>query len=972
MGRSRLIWGMLAVALLMAAPAGAQVQQYGTNDVGGFRNILPPGTNGLDNALQLAQFEATKTRPAHADDQLAMYSNLTTAAPNIQPNQLGRFYKDATFGVPSGQVGSTTTPEPGVTIVRDTGFGVPHIYGDTRAELMFGIGYASAQDRLFFIDALRHAGRGELASFAGGANAAMDASVWAGEPYNESDLTAQVQYIRTHLPDGQQIYQDTTNYVAGINAYIAAAKLNPLMEPAEYAAIGIVGGPQPFKVEDLVSIATLVGGIFGGGGGHQLANAQLYEAMLRRFGPERQAAAGSPELPPRVSRTPTRTPTRTRDRDGDRDRSRTRTRARVRVRVRVRPQPDHSGYAAFRSFVDPSDPEAPTTVRSRSFPYLTLPAPSRAVHANVALPDRGSVASAQVLAGGALPAARDTARSTLGLPATISHAGLLAFPRGMSNALLVSARRSATGHALAVMGPQVSYYTPQILMEEDIHGPGIDADGAAFPGVNLYVELGHGRDYAWSATSSGQQIVDTFAVPLCNPAGGAVSPSSTSYRLGRQCVPMQTLTRTESWSSNLADTTAAGSMTLRTQRTAYGLVVARARIHGRPVAYTNLRSTYMHELDSAVGFERFNEPAAIRNPQQYFNAAYNVGYTFNWFYADNRHIAYFNSGHNPVRAPHTNPLFPTWASNDWRGTVPSATVTPDSTVSAQTPPRQHPQVIDQDVLTSWNNKQAPGYNDPATAQQFSSIYRSQLLDLNIAHALRAGHGRLTLTNLINAMGNAGTQDLRGVQVLPYLLRIIGHPRDRALAGAVSELTAWMHSGAHRINRAHPGASGAYEQSDAIRIMDAWWPQLVGAEFGPTLRAPLLAQVRSNFPINDQPGHGSSGEHLGSAWDVGFYGIVQKDLRAALGGRVAGPLDRVYCGNGSLRRCRAALGASLRTALATPAGTVYPKDSVCAAGDQMCSDSIEFKPTGAISQPLIEWVNRPTFQQAVEIQGHGPR
>ena len=39
---------------------------------------------------------------------------------------------------------------------------------------------------------------------------------------------------------------------------------------------------------------------------------------------------------------------------------------------------------------------------------------------------------------------------------------------------------------------------------------------------------------------------------------------------------------------------------------------------------------------------------------------------------------------------------------------------------------------------------------------------------------------------------------------------------------------------------------------------------------------------------------------------------------------------------------------------------------------MCSDSIEFKPTGAISQPLIEWVNRPTFQQAVEIQGHGPR
>ncbi len=38
-----------------------------------------------------------------------------------------------------------------------------------------------------------------------------------------------------------------------------------------------------------------------------------------------------------------------------------------------------------------------------------------------------------------------------------------------------------------MLGPQVGYYNPEILMEEDLHGPGIDARGAAFPGVNLYV-----------------------------------------------------------------------------------------------------------------------------------------------------------------------------------------------------------------------------------------------------------------------------------------------------------------------------------------------------------------------------------------------------------------------------------------------------------------------------------------------------
>ena len=76
-----------------------------------------------------------------------------------------------------------------------------------------------------------------------------------------------------------------------------------------------------------------------------------------------------------------------------------------------------------------------------------------------------------------------------------------------------------------VAGPQVGYFNPQILMEEDVHapasadGPGIDAQGAAFNGINLYVQLGRGRDYAWSATSAGQDIIDTFAVRLCEPSG---------------------------------------------------------------------------------------------------------------------------------------------------------------------------------------------------------------------------------------------------------------------------------------------------------------------------------------------------------------------------------------------------------------------------------------------------------------------
>ncbi|MGA8334382.1 MAG: penicillin acylase family protein [Solirubrobacteraceae bacterium] len=990
----------LALALAFAPAAAAQVEPYGYDDYGGFHNILPPGQNGLDTLTQAAQFKAAGTYPPHSNDQLGMYSDLTTAVP-ITEAQIPQFYKDATFGVPAGDVASSESPEPGVTIERDSGFGVPHIYGDTRAELMFGIGYATAEDRLFFIDVLRHSGQGDLAQFAGGSNVAMDEDVWSNEPYTQQDLVNQINWAASSSPDGPQILSDATNYVDGINAYIAKAE-SPLealtMMPAEYAAIGQPAGPAPFTVEDLVSIATLVGGIFGNGGGQQLSNAVLYQKMEQKFGPEHYTVAGSPELNAQLAKKKKKKakPGKHKGKTKPKKAADLVVAAVARAHKPAKPtmrragkaalgagkiSKDDSGFATFMSFDDPNDPEAPTTVQGKSFPYQTLPRPSKAVQNTIALPDAGSVSYVNPVTVGAVPAGesgqaktgskiRPSSSGVAGMAESAGQ-GLLQFPRSMSNALLVSAANSASGHPLAVMGPQVSYFSPEILMEEDIHGPGIDAEGAAFPGVNLYVELGHGPDYAWSATSAGQNIIDTFAAPLCNPSGGTVSIDSDYYVLNGHCVQMETLTRTESWQPNLGDSTPAGSVTFQTKRTAYGIVIARARVKGQPIVYTNLRSTYMHELDSALGFEMFNEPAIMQNPQDFMNAAYHVGYTFNWFYTDDKNIAYFNSGLNPVRAANTDPLFPSWASDAWQGMHPAAQMTPASVTEDQTPQTAHPHAVNQAYLTSWNNKQAPGYNDAATGQEYSSIYRSQLLDNNIKAQLAATGDKMTLADLINAMATAGTQDLRGVEVLPDALQIIGHPSDPTLATAVNELQAWVASGAHRVNREHPGASGDYDQTDAVRILDAWWPLLVSADFGPTLGSDLLNQVENDFPINDEPGHGVSGAHLGSAFDVGFYGIVQKDLRSALGDKVAGPLNRVYCGGGSLAKCRAALESSLSQAIAESPQQVYPADSVCAAGDQMCSDSIQFRAIGVISQSLIEWVNRPTFQQADQIAGHRP-
>jgi hypothetical protein len=80
-----------------------------------------------------------------------------------------------------------------------------------------------------------------------------------------------------------------------------------------------------------------------------------------------------------------------------------------------------------------------------------------------------------------------------------------------------------------------------------------------------------------------------------------------------------------------------------------------------------------------------------------------------------------------------------------------------------------------------------------------------------------------------------------------------------------------------------------------------------------------------------------------------------------------------------------LAATLSAAIDTPAAKVYAGDKVCEGqpaigpadpgrkpADQACWGAIWHQAASAVESPLIPWQNRPTFQQAVEIQGHRPR
>jgi acyl-homoserine lactone acylase PvdQ len=898
-----LIAGLLS-PLTQTAAVAADVTASNDYCGGQCSDILPPGENGNATLAQILLNQAFGTQPAHAEDQLGPYANLATGYKGLTNATINTFFNDASFGVPSDQVASTEKPagRSDVTIVRDKKTGVPHITGTTRYGTEFGAGYAAAEDRLWLMDVFRHVGRGRLTSFAGGAaaNQGLEQEFYRNAPYTEADLQAQIDNaVARNGARGKQALADVNAYLDGVNSYIDASDSGRYF-PGEYDltghkdAVTNAGTIDHFKVTDLVALASVIGSLFGSGGGGEVDNARSLLAAQAKYGVE-------------------------------------------------------EGTKVWESFRERNDPEAVLTVHDgESFPYASKPADAK----GEALPDPGSVTQEPLVydrtGSGATTAARSA--STSAAKTTLSSAR-----RGMSNALVVSGKHTASGHPVAVFGPQTGYFAPQLLMLQEIQGPGISARGASFAGLSMYVELGRGQDYSWSATTSGQDIIDTYAVELCQ--------DDYHYLYHGTCTAMDKVEQKNSWSPTLADSTAAGSYTMRVWRTRYGPVQYRATVGGKKVAYTSLRSSYLHEADSIIGFQMLNDPDFVKGPKDFQAAAQHINYTFNWFYADSQHTAYYNSGDNPVRATGVDAEFPVWAqpAYEWQNWDP-----PTNTAD-YTPPSAHPNSVDQDYYVSWNNKQAKDYT--AAAWGDGSVHRGNLLDDRV-HKLVAAGG-VTRTELVQAMANAALADLRAEDVLPKLLKVVDSSpvTDATAAGAVSKLQAWLTAGAGRTETS--AGSKTYADADAIRILDAWWPLLVKAEFEPGLGSDLYDAFTANLPIDEAPsaGHGPTGSHAGSSFQFGWWSYVDKDIRAVLGENVQGGLAQKYCGGGSLSACRDILISTLKQAAGMTAAQVYPGDDQCSAGDQWCADSIVQRTLGGIKHGRISWQNRPTFQQVVEYTSH---
>ena len=862
-------------------------------------NILPPGQSGTVTATDLAAVgpsrQATGTTPKNFADQLEMYDALTKHDPQtLTRSDLDTLYKRENF-TPQ-KVERESTPKAGVDIKWDQ-FGVPYVHGQSYDDVMYGAGYAATRDRMFLMDALRHAGQARMAEFAGDTpgNIAMDKSQLANAFYTRKEAQSQIGRIaKRYGAEGTKLAHAVDAYIAGINAAqdeMCPGGLPTGPEcPVEYAALQKT--PEPWTRADVVYVASLVGGIFGKGGGQEYDNAVWLQRLVDRFGFKR-------------------------------------------------------GLAVYNDMREKNDADAPTT-SSIPTPYGGGGVDPR--RPGVALPDlNGPTApgSGAEVDGNPLPS---SPTPSMDLPGMSIKVPLV--QHGMSNALVVGGRHTTTGKPIAVFGPQTGYFTPQLLTEEVLVGPGIKARGVSFAGTNLIVQLGRGVDYAWSATSASNDNVDTVAERLCNVDGSRPTVQSEAYWRGGTCTPMERFEHTETTLPGAGSQQPPARHTFLVLRTRHGLVQERTTVGGRPVAIVRQRSTYGHEVDSAIGFARLNNPGYVHDAASFQRAASAIDYTFNWFYADNRDISYFSSGLLPQRAAGVDFDLPRWgnARYDWQGWLP---------------PSRHPHQTDpaSGYLVSWNNKTAPGFAAADDVWGYGSVYRSLALEDGLKAKLR-DRPHLDPAGVTGVMAKAATEDSRARYTLPWLLRVIGDdPKTRT---ARQLLGTWLRHGAPRVDR---DRDGHYGDEQAIALFDNWWQSGDNSVAYDVMSGRLGSRLVREVPtlLDDHPRQG-----VGSSWNgIAWYGYVNKDLRTLLGHKLDDPYNLSYCGRGRLAACRDVLRASLRAAVAR---TLREQgvDSVRKLRYDKHIDDIRSSTAGVVGVRPIDWQNRPTFQQVVEFTGHRPR
>lgn len=786
---------------------------------------------------------------ANSRDQLPLYDGLTPLRGNVTDADIESLFLREDFQ-PVGETTEEATGRPGTTILYDE-FGVPHITGETRDDLSFGAGWVTARDRSFLVGLGRGPARVAVADVPG-INAfglVVSLQTFIPSAATEQLVTDQVALIiEEYGEEGEQIIADAQAYVDGYNAQVESVGANP----------------NPVTVNDVIATTAFIGSIFGAGGGSEASNADLLSSLIQGLG-------------------------------------------------------DGVGQSAWEDAMLFNDPEAPTTIDTR-FEYGPM---TGGPVTGSAVIDAGSIinldprepapktAPLVVSAGSQVQPSAAQAAQDEEFPVFIPAAGP-PVDRLASNFLIVDSPQSVNTTNLAVMGPQLGYYYPEIVYQMSLSAPGIQAQGAAVPGLSMYLLVGRTKDYSWSLTSANHDVRDVFVEVLCNPDESEPTRESLHYMFDGECIPY------EIFFAGTLDGTP-----IRYPVSVHGPMIGTATSNGQPVALTRQRSTFGRDGLNLAALKSMTEGEAT-TPARFWETANKFGFTFNWGYMSRTDTAYFTSGYLPVRAQGLDRRLPTWGTGEyeWQGFL-----TQD----------EHPHDVGgpSGRLLNWNNQSAPGFMH-GDGTMYGSVHRVELFD--------QFPQQVDLAGVVGVMNRSATEDTRS-PVWPVLSEVLrGSEAPSPLAAQmVDMLDAWVADDAPRLDADN---DGFYDDAGPV-IMDALFTPLAEA-----VMRPVFGDLTRRLDLGS-----TSDRTPASSPDGASY--MDKDLRTLLGKDVQGAFNLSYCGAGDLDDCRDSLWQVVDE---------VAQQLVVERGDDPTTWLLEGQLTGfapGLIPDTFRTTNRPTFQQVLE-------
>ncbi len=728
----------ILVMLLAACGSSSPVAPGATGNVSGSTTVadrrlkalttLPPGESGLTTLAGQAAGTATNTPGDYGpnlDDQRELYWHFQ--------------YKDGALG---GKPGTPQIPKAGVQIYQGK-YGVPIVYGDSVYDLWYGVGYVTAQQRLFLMDAVRRMGEGTLAELAGCSSVAADVQA---RVLGYTDVEYQ-QFFNRLSPDAKNAIN---GYVAGVNAWLGVLKQQPDQLPAEYAVL--TSTPQPFTVKDVLASGVLITRSVAAEGGKEFQNIHMLRLLQNQLGTD-------------------------------------------------------PGRAAFRDMVWQDDPKAVVTVPDQRFvnqpPADAATFNARADY-GLSLPDTiwkgdgtGSAAvpsvcgsPTSVASAGSAPAPTNPLGSfslnklLSGLGAGPSPAHRTARQRvfrnlltrlddwrrglhGGSFALALGRAKAQGGGGLLISEPQLGYSYPSELYEIEIHSGPYNARGATVPGLPV-VGIGYTPDVAWALTTGYSKTIESFIETICSTRQQSAGICKADQYLhdgvwtDMHCRDETVNTRLSS--QGLPVGPAVFGETVHVCRTVHGPIVARDDTTGlaRALDY----AMWMHEDDTIKGIMQWNRAT---NLAEFEAGVRKVTWNENVTVATrDGDIAYFHPGLYPIRAAGTDLRFP----------VPGTGAFDDQGVLsfAQMPHSINPA---QGFLANWNTKPAHGWLDGEGISATSRPGGPGQRVTNLIDQVKNAHD-LSFTDLQTIDRVTGTHDPRAQWFLPLLADL-----ERRNAGTLS-------------------------------------------------------------------------------------------------------------------------------------------------------------------------------------------